>query len=129
MLPPIGIRNPATRKQPTVLCFQTTSRLASTATKEPTCSTAFGADKNTPTPVECANRHAKGCDAISEQKVPEDVDQPAPGATPLANPARLSRKDSFDPAASQSVSFIPPTVHSLPLQPNSLCQWEAGMTV
>ncbi|KAJ6538624.1 hypothetical protein B0H10DRAFT_1971448 [Mycena sp. CBHHK59/15] len=64
-------------------------------------------------------RHAKGCDAISEQKVPEDVDQPAPGATPLANPARLSRKDSFDPAA----------IHSLPLQPNSLCQWEAGMTV
>ncbi|KAJ6573697.1 hypothetical protein B0H10DRAFT_1963909 [Mycena sp. CBHHK59/15] len=46
-------------------------------------------------------RHAKGCDTISEQEVPEDVDQPAPGATPLANPARLSRKDSFDPATTQ----------------------------
>ncbi|KAJ7939629.1 hypothetical protein B0H13DRAFT_2300317 [Mycena leptocephala] len=70
-------------------------------------------------------RHAKSCHGISEQEVPEDIDQPAPGATPFANPALLGRTDSFDPADRQSLS---PRRHSTPFPrspiPLADSEWE-----
>ncbi|KAJ6598039.1 hypothetical protein B0H10DRAFT_2196760 [Mycena sp. CBHHK59/15] len=119
MLPPIGIRNPATRKQPTVLCFQTASRLASTATKEPTCSTAFGLSSLGPTQYFLSAMQKVVTPSESRRSPKMSTSQrPAPLLWPiqLASVARIRLT-------------LSPVIHSLPLQPNSLCQWEAGMTV
>ncbi|KAF7372675.1 C2H2-type domain-containing protein [Mycena venus] len=73
-------------------------------------------------------RHAENCNAISEQEIPIDPDEPAPGARPFANESLRGRTASFDPSQRDPLPASSPPILPIP-SARDAAQQEADVKV